>query len=218
MEEEIEGLRVEGVVIVLVRGPTWFPWGRVVSAPHFWLMVKGDWERLYYINLEDLLLVSDNYGVEKVERFRRILTSVLISEICQFFFLVVVYWNQSHLALYKQVWENSFFYYSLKEFVWDRAFVLLESLVKVYKTVWAAWVSCLFVCFLKILFEIKREIESRAGGRGRERSTEQGAWCRARFWGPGTMTWAEGRLLTNWATHVSSCLGLWEGEGMKRWG
>ena len=42
-------------------------------------------------------------------------------------------------------------------------------------------------------------------GRGRSSSAEEGAWCRARSWDPGIMTWAEVRRSTSWATQVPPC-------------
>lgn len=42
---------------------------------------------------------------------------MLVREICLQFSSVVMYWNQGHPSLIKRVWENSFFYYSLEQFV-----------------------------------------------------------------------------------------------------
>ena len=66
--------------------------------------------------------------------------------------------------------------------------------------------------FLKVLFIYLREtvIEresactSRARGRGVSRlPTEQRAWCGAGSQDPPTITWADGRCLTDWATWAS---------------
>ena len=60
--------------------------------------------------------------------------------------------------------------------------------------------------FLKDLICLReRESMSSGQGRGRGRSrllAEQGAWCRAWSQDPEIMTWAEGRCLPDWATHV----------------
>ena len=49
----------------------------------------------------------------------------------------------------------------------------------------------------------ERETRSRGRGRGRSRlSAQQGARCRAQSQDPRTMTWAQGRCLTDLATHA----------------
>ena len=67
---------------------------------------------------------------------------------------------------------------------------------------------------LKILFIYLRErAQGRKRGRGRGRSrlpTERGAQCRTRSQVPGTMTWAKGRHLIDWATQAP-------GSGAFRW-
>lgn len=101
MEEEVEGLRVEGcghsarkgglfdvldVHSARKGGPLDVLGGRVASVPHSCLMIQCDWEKVFYIYLKDLLLVSDNYEMKKVEEFIystcRMFISVLISETC----------------------------------------------------------------------------------------------------------------------------------------
>ena len=61
--------------------------------------------------------------------------------------------------------------------------------------------------FKDFMYLLEKERAYTQAGRGRGRSrlpTEQGAWCGAQSQGPGIMTWAERRRLTNWATQTPS--------------
>lgn len=64
-------------------------------------------------------------------------------------------------------------------------------------------IQCI-IFFLNFIYLFVRESTSKAAGRERSRLTsEQGAWCGARFQDPKIMTWAKGGCLTNWATQAS---------------
>lgn len=113
MEEEVEGLGVEGMAIVSVSGAHWISWGKVANPPCSWLMVKDDCRRLVHMHYEGLLLVFENCGMKKVERFCFFSVddiSICVNE-CS---LPVIFPGCHELEsrssyLIKWVWENSYF-------------------------------------------------------------------------------------------------------------